>query len=95
MAEKEMKKIEKEEKYQETIDLNPYTGNFVSTELSCTWELKNIENRLVIKHPKLNDFKLKNTGTDKFGFIEFIRNQQDKVVGLKILGDGIEFVKIL
>lgn len=86
MAEKEMKKIEKEEKYQETIDLNPYTGNFVSTELSCTWELKNIENRLVIKHPKLNDIKLKNTGTDKVWLYRVYKKPAGQGGGTKDFG---------
>jgi hypothetical protein len=88
-----LKNIEAEENYRETIDLAPYEGVYCSGELSAVWQLKSNQGRLEIRHPRIEAIRLKNTGTDKFGFIEFRRNDGHKVIGLKVMGEGIEFKK--
>lgn len=94
IAAKEVEKIEQEEKFQETIDLHPYEGIYASSELDCVWQLKIQNNRLIITNQKLNEVKLRNSGGDRFGYIEFVRGNDQKVVGLKILGEGIAFEKL-
>lgn len=89
-----LKNIEVEESYRETVDLTPYEGVYCSGELSAVWILKINQGRLEIIHPRIDAIRLKNTGTDKFGFIEFKRNGANKVTGLKALGEGIEFNKM-
>ncbi|MGN6214316.1 serine hydrolase domain-containing protein [Parafilimonas sp.] len=93
VAETVVKKMEEGDKYRETIDLSPYTGTYFSEELSCVWVLKTEDGRLVIKHPRMQTIKLKYSGNDSFGFLKFDRDTENKIVGLKILGEGIAFVK--
>lgn len=89
-----LKNIESDENYRETIDLTPYEGIYCSGELPAVWQLKINQGRLEIHHPRIDPIRLKNNGTDKFGFIEFKRDETNKVTGLKTLGEGIEFKKM-
>lgn len=93
VAEKVMKRLEDAEKFRETIDLSPYTGIYYSDELSCVWKLNMVNNRLVIQHPRLQNIQLKYSGDDSFGFLKFERDTANNIIGLKILGEGIAFVK--
>ena len=93
MVETVVKKMEEADKFKETIDLSPYTGTYYSEELSCVWKLKIVDSRLVIQHPRMQTIKLKYSGNDSFGFLKFDRDTENKIVGLKILGEGITFVK--
>jgi CubicO group peptidase (beta-lactamase class C family) len=88
-----VKKFEDADKFTETIDLAPYTGTYFSEELSCIWQLKIVNGRLVIENPRIPQIKLKYSGTDTFGFIKFNRDTSDNIIGLKILGEGIDFLK--
>lgn len=85
--------IEQEAQFKESIDLIPYAGSYYSVELSTIWNMKIINDRLILSNQRMNDVKLKNSGGDKFGFIEFKRDSINNVIGLKILGEGIEFLK--
>ncbi|HNR07097.1 MAG TPA: serine hydrolase domain-containing protein [Saprospiraceae bacterium] len=93
-AETVIKNIEADEKYQEAIDLKPYEGVYCSEEVSAVWNLKKNQERLEIRHPRMDPMLLKNTGPDQFGFIEFSRNESGVVKGLKIRDEGIEFMKM-
>ncbi len=93
VVENVLKKIETEEKYKDTIDLAPYEGVYCSEELSTVWSLKISQGRLEIRHQRLDAIKLKNTGLDRFGFIEFRRDSSDTITGLTVLGDNFEFRK--
>ena len=92
-AESVLKKFEDADKYTETIDLSPYTGTFFSEELSCVWVLKIVNGRLVIENPRIPNIKLKYSGNDSFGFIKFNRDTSNNIIGLKVLGEGLEFLK--
>lgn len=85
--------IEQEEQFKESMDLKQYAGSYYSGELSTIWNMKIINDRLILSNQRMNDVKLKNSGGDKFGFIEFKRDSINNVIGLKILGEGIEFLK--
>ena len=88
-----LKRLEDAEKFRETIDLSPYTGTYYSAELSCIWQLNILDNRLVIQHPRMQNIKLKFSGDDSFGFLKFERDSASNIIGFKILGEGIVFVK--
>ncbi len=88
-----LKNIEADEKYRDTIDLTPYEGVYCSGELSAVWTLKINQGRLEIRPPRIDAIRLKNTGPDRFGFIQFRRDEKNTVIGLKVLGDGLEFNK--
>jgi len=89
-----LKNIEADENYRETIDLTPYEGMYGSGELSAVWRIQVNQGRLEIRHPRIDAIRLKNTGMDKFGFIEFRRDGANKVIGLNVMGEGIEFWKL-
>jgi CubicO group peptidase (beta-lactamase class C family) len=88
-----LKKFEDADKYTETIDLSPYTGTFFSEELSCVWQLRIVNGRLVIENPRIPNIKLKYSANDSFGFIKFSRDSSNNIIGLKVLGEGIDFFK--
>lgn len=88
-----VKRMEEADKFSETIDLSSYTGTYFSEELTCLWVLKIVDGRLVIQHPRMQNIKLKYSGNDSFGFLKFDRDTADNIIGLKILGEGIAFVK--
>lgn len=89
-----VKKLEDADRFVETIDVNPYTGTYFSEELSCLWRLKNLNNRLIIEIARIPNIELKSSGNDSFGFLKFTRDSLNNVTGLKILGEGIEFLKV-
>jgi CubicO group peptidase (beta-lactamase class C family) len=93
LAEAVVKKMEEGDKFKEIIDLSPYTGVYYSEELSCVWKLIVVDGRLVIQHPRMQNIKLKYSGNDSFGFLKFDRDSANNIIGLKILGEGIAFVK--
>jgi len=88
-----LKKMKIADEYKDTIELNQYTGTYFSEELSCIWKLKIKSGRLVIENLRINDINLTYSGNDKFGFIVFKRNASNHIVGFKILGEGIDFLK--
>ncbi|WP_276371530.1 serine hydrolase domain-containing protein [Chryseolinea sp. H1M3-3] len=88
-----LKQIENAKKYRETVDVNPYVGTYFSEELSTVWTLKNEDGQLVIHHPRIHPIKLKSSSKDQFSFLQFVRDDSDDVIGLKILGGGIVFDK--
>jgi CubicO group peptidase (beta-lactamase class C family) len=92
-AETVVKRLEEADKFRETVDLSAYTGTYYSEELSCLWVLKIEDERLVIKHPRMQTIKLKYSGNDSFGFLKFDRDTANNIVGLKISGEGIAFMK--
>lgn len=93
-AREEEDKLKQEEKFEEIIDLSSYVGSYASTELECIWNVSFKNNRLVLSNQKLKEIKLKNSGVDKFGFIEFYRDDSGKVFKLKLSDEGIDFLKI-
>jgi CubicO group peptidase (beta-lactamase class C family) len=88
-----VKRLEVADQFRETIDLSPYTGTYFSQELACVWVFKIVDDRLVIQHPRMQNIKLKYSGSDNFGFIKFNRDTANNITGLKILGEGIDFMK--
>lgn len=88
-----VKRLEASDQFRETIDLSPYTGTYFSQELACVWVFKIVDNKLVIQHPRMQNIKLKYSGSDSFGFIKFNRDTANNIIGLKILGEGIDFMK--
>lgn len=93
-AREESDKLALEEKFEETIDLSPYIGSYASVELECLWQIKSENHRLILFNQKIEEIKLKNAGADKFGFIEFLRDDSGKVCKLRLSGEGIDFIKI-
>ena len=69
-------------------------GSYASTELECIWNVSFKNNRLVLSNQKIKEIKLKHSSADKFGFIEFLRDDSGKVMKLLLSGEGIEFLKI-
>jgi CubicO group peptidase (beta-lactamase class C family) len=92
-AKEVVKNIEQEEAYKETNNLNDYRGSYASSELECVWHISIKNNRLIVSNQKIKEIKLKNTGSDKFGFIEFLRDDNQKVNGLRLLNENIKFDK--
>ncbi len=73
------------------VNLNDFSGTYFSQELSTTYTFIVEDANLVVKHRKLNDFKLNPTGKDKFGGsswmfrqVEFIRDANQKITGCKV-----------
>ncbi|MEW7277559.1 serine hydrolase [Aquimarina sp. 2201CG1-2-11] len=73
------------------VNLNDFSGTYFSQELSTTYTFIVEDTNLVVKHRKLNDFKLNPTGKDKFGGsswmfrqVEFIRDANQKITGCKV-----------
>ncbi len=93
-AREESDKLALEEKFEETIDLGQYIGIYASVELECLWQIKSVNHRLILFNQKIEEIKLKNAGADKFGFIEFLRDDSGKVCKLRLSGEGIDFIKI-
>lgn len=90
---KVLKNLEDADKFVETIDLSPYEGTYFSEELFCVWNLMVKNGRLTISHPRTKEIKLKSSGNDTFGFLEFKKDASNKITGFTILGEGIEFLK--
>jgi len=88
-----VKRLEASDQFRETVDLSPYTGTYFSQELACVWVFKIVDDKLVIQHPRMQNIKLKYSGSDSFGFIKFNRDTANNIIGLKILGEGIDFMK--
>ena len=93
-AREEADKLTQEEKFEEIIDLSSYVGSYASTELECIWNVSFKNNRLVLSNQKIKEIKLKHSSADKFGFIEFLRDDSGNVMKLLLSGEGIEFLKI-
>jgi len=84
------------EKKKETIaDLAPYAGIYYSDELNAALPLTLKDNKIVIVHPRLNEIVLTQVKDDNFGFIQFSRNTSNEIVSLMVLGENIEFKKIV
>ena len=72
------------------VKLSDYTGSFYSEELSTTYHLSVIDNKLIAKHLKSNDFEFEPIENDVFSTsawffrqAEFIRDHNNVITGLK------------
>ncbi len=74
-----------------SVNLSEFSGEFYSEELFTTYHFTVVNDSLVAKHSRLNDFNLNPIKDDMFsgeawffGQIEFIRDENNKISGCKI-----------
>ena len=81
--------------------LTDYTGKYYSDELYTTYEIKLINDKLVLTHPRLSDIILTATGEGKFSgrnsfpFELSFNQQSNKVIGFTISNFGVKNLKFL
>lgn len=84
--------------------LNEFTGKFFSDELDTRYYFDVTNNKLIMKHIRLDDIVLKRTGENKFSGsgpntfffeINFIRNDTGKVMGFDISNWGAKNLKFV
>ncbi len=73
------------------VDINRYTGNFYSEELTTYYTMKNIDGKLTALHSRMNNTMLEPTQRNIFsgstwymGKVEFIMNNNNQVTGFKV-----------
>jgi hypothetical protein len=87
------KRVEKEDLSKS--NLNDFTGEFYSKELSTTYRFEVKEGKLTLIHNRLNPFTFKQTELNNFqgsvsllNQLEFVRDSNDKITGVKISNLG-------
>lgn len=86
------------------VNLEEYTGEYYSSELSTTYTFKLKRNQLVAVHSRLNDITLKHLNKDSFdgdewffNDIDFTRDADNVIIGCKVSSGrmrNLNFVKI-
>jgi len=78
------------------FDLDDYTGEYYSEELSTTYNFVIVENKLFTKHSTISGFNLNPLKTDIFngeawffGEVEFIRGSNNAVTGFKVSNEHV------
>src|SRR5690606_17561546 len=70
-----------------TVNLNDFTGNFYSEELSTQYTLVLKEGKLFAQHYRLSDFEFTPFKQDffdnAFGVVEFVRDSNGVIIGFK------------
>ncbi|HQW69081.1 MAG TPA: serine hydrolase [Flavobacterium sp.] len=81
------------------INLNELAGNYYSSEVNTSYNLIAKENTLVATHSRNDDMSLSILQPDIFigggffGKVEFIRNEQNKVIGMYVSGQKSKRIK--
>lgn len=96
--------FEKIELFEEDkIELKDYVGVFYSEELDITYNLSQIENKLVLSYKNNDSLILKSGRKDEFGsgrrtLYTFKRNKEGKIIGFDVASEGtvkgVDFVLV-
>jgi hypothetical protein len=76
--------------------LNNYTGVYHSDELSTEYKVDLIDGKLMMHHMRLGDFELEpdpitaDQFTSQVGRVQFVKNDQKKLVGLRLSGGRVK-----
>jgi CubicO group peptidase (beta-lactamase class C family) len=72
-----------------SIPLSDFEGRFFSDELTTEYNLKLVNGKLIMKHPRIEDMeftptKAKDSFSCQFGEVEFVRDAGNAITGFKI-----------